>query len=89
MVRETKEGLVFSAKIRPGSGKFSFFRKDGDIRLELKSPARGGKANAELIRKLRKMFRREVLILKGFKTRKKLVFVEGLKKEEFEGFLEG
>ncbi len=89
MIRETEEGTVFRARINPNSGRFGISREDGRVRINVKSPPRKGKANAEIVKELGKLSGREAVILKGLKSRDKLILVRGMKKGKFEDIFLG
>ncbi|MDP3986641.1 MAG: DUF167 domain-containing protein [Nanoarchaeota archaeon] len=50
---------------------------DGCLDVWLKSAPKEGKANAELLKMLRKYFKKEVMIKSGMKSRNKVVEVLG------------
>lgn len=84
-VVEGKDGVVIRVEVSPNSKEVSFgynkWRKAVEIRL--KSPAKAGKANRELLGILGKSFGK-VEILSGEKSRLKTVRVEGSKEEVIE-----
>jgi uncharacterized protein (TIGR00251 family) len=77
-IKETPQGLVIEVKIRPNSGAFCFNNGIAEVR----SPAREGKANTELIRELGKIFKTEVRILRGQGSRSKIILLKNLKKDD-------
>jgi uncharacterized protein (TIGR00251 family) len=83
-IQETPEGLILSVKVRPGSGRFSLSQSDNDLILELSSPPQAGRANQELVRELSKLFRCEVRILDGLKSRRKILLLKGLTQEDID-----
>ena len=87
MLHETRDGIIFQAKIKTKSKKFQISNKRDHILLEVKSPPVQGKANTEIVKTLKRMFGKEVLILKGFKSKDKLIFVNGITEKEFEEIL--
>lgn len=66
-------------RVKPNSGVFRL-RKDGT--LEIRSPPRDGRANAEIVRELGRLFNTEARILRGRKGRRKLVLLKNIKKGE-------
>lgn len=82
MIKQTEKGVLLEIRVKPNSRKFGFSRKGGKLILEVTSPPKEGKANAEIIRELKKMFRKEVVILKGFRSRDKIIFVNGAASED-------
>lgn len=70
----------------PKSSSFKFTRKQGKIRIFLKSPAEGNKANLELIKQMKKLFKKEVCITSGLKARRKTLSID-ITENEWETFL--
>ncbi len=63
-------------KVVPGSGREEV--REGDpMVVYLKEPAEEGRANRELVKVLSRYFGARVRIVKGLKSRRKLVEVEG------------
>ena len=87
-IQETGDGLIVSVRAKPNSGRFAIYRKDGDIILELKSPPREGKANQEVMSELPGLLRCEVRLLRGSKSKRKLLLLKGISQEELEAFLD-
>ncbi len=87
-ISETPDGLIISARVKPSSGKFRFCRDGDAIVLEVRSPAREGKANQEIMRELPKLLRCEVRILRGSGSRNKMIQLKGISSEELEMVLE-
>jgi uncharacterized protein (TIGR00251 family) len=72
------KGIKGNARVilKPNSkeNKIAGFDKDKDAyKIEIKAPAHENKANAELIKFLSKSLRKKVRILKGIKSREKLL----------------
>ena len=59
--------------VKPNASKFAIKKKDNYYIVSVKSVAENGKANMELIRELRKFFGRRVRIIRGVKSRKKII----------------
>jgi uncharacterized protein (TIGR00251 family) len=89
MMKETKEGLVFEARIKPNSGKFAICEKSGLVTIEVTSPPKENKANMEIIRELKRVFSQNVRILKGLSSREKLILVIGISRKDFERKIPG
>ena len=87
-IQETDQGIIVSVKAKPGSGRFRLSRSGEDIVLELTSPPREGKANQEIMKELPGLLRCEVQILRGSQSKKKLLLLKGINKEEFEAVLD-
>jgi uncharacterized protein (TIGR00251 family) len=73
--------MRMSIKVTPGAKK-NEFRTDGDVmKAYLTAPAIDGKANAALIKFLAQYFKVKVSsieIVKGLKSRHKIVTIEGI-----------
>jgi uncharacterized protein (TIGR00251 family) len=87
-IQETGDGLILSVRVRPNSGRFAIYKKDDDAVLELTSPAMEGRANQEIMREIPRLLRCEVRILRGAKSKRKLLLLKGITEEELEAFLE-
>lgn len=75
--------FVLKIKAIPNSGKFGFLGFDGkELKLSVKSPAKKGRANLEIIQELTKKLNAEITIIKGFKSPKKEILV-GIPEKEF------
>ncbi len=81
-VRETEEGVLISVHVSPGSKEVSFgfdeWRKAVEVRI--KSPAKEGKANRELLSIFKDLFG-EAEIVSGEKSRSKVLKVKGQKED--------
>jgi len=78
MMEKTSEGVVLKIKVRPSSREFRFEqRPDGELILEIKSAPERGEANTEILKRLKEIFRRDVSLLRGHKSRNKLVLIRG------------
>jgi uncharacterized protein (TIGR00251 family) len=88
------KGVIFSARVKAGSGSFSIEREkpappasssDPDscvLVIHTKSPPEGNKANMEIVKELTRLFARDVRILHGLKSRRKEILVEGISPED-------
>ncbi|MBO8179499.1 MAG: YggU family protein [Archaeoglobus sp.] len=77
-IKEVKDGVLISLHVSPGSKDVSFgydeWRKA--IEVKLKSPAKEGKANRELLNIFKEIFG-EAEIVSGEKSRSKVLKVKG------------
>jgi uncharacterized protein (TIGR00251 family) len=87
-VQETPEGLLVSVKVRPNSQNFRLYKKDDKLFLEVASPARENRANQEIVRELSGLLRCGVSILSGLKSKRKLLLLRGISRQDLELFLE-
>ena len=60
-------------RVKPNSRKFRIEKKNDLFLIELRSSPKGNKANMELVKELKKHFKKDVIIVKGFKSREKYV----------------
>lgn len=75
----------FEITVTPKSSKSEVFINGDSIKIYLNSPPADGKANSELIKLLSKelhIAKSGIRIIKGEKSRKKKIAIEGFTKEE-------
>ncbi|MEK6923242.1 MAG: DUF167 domain-containing protein [Nanoarchaeota archaeon] len=61
-------------KVKPNSQETKIIRQtDSEIIIALAAPATDGKANLELIKFLKKTFKKDIIILRGKTSRTKLI----------------
>ena len=75
---DPKDALVLEVRVKPSSPGFKITEDNGNFIIEVKSPPQEGKANTEIVKELRKMFKTEILILSGLKSKKKVILLKGL-----------
>ncbi len=75
--KKTLDGILIEAKIKTGCSSFSIKNVDGKIFIEVLSPPVEGKANKEIIKELRKLFKSEAQIVKGLKSKDKVILIKG------------
>ncbi len=63
-------------KVKPNSGKSEIIKTGGEFVAYLKSKPENNKANTELIKLLKKRFRKEVKIKSGFASRNKIIEIK-------------
>lgn len=63
-------------KVKPNAVKQEIIKvKEGEYKVSLREKAENNKANIGLLKLLKKYFKREIRIIKGLKTRNKVVEV--------------
>jgi uncharacterized protein (TIGR00251 family) len=68
--------MIVRIRVYPHSGREEIERISEDYyKVYLKKPAEDNKANIELLKMLKRYFRREVRIIKGLRSRDKVVKV--------------
>ncbi len=65
--------MKLKIKVKPSSGKQEIEKKEDYYLVHLKSPAEDNKANVELIKILKRYFKKDVKIKSGFTSRNKFV----------------
>ena len=88
MIRQTENGVLLEVRVKPSSKRFALSEKDGQLILEVTSPPKEGKANLEIVRALKKMFGKDVEIVKGFKSKSKIILIKGMKTGEFRSLID-
>ena len=91
VVWESDSGTFLKITVKPKSKKNIFLEYGEDeIVVNLKSPAKDGKANAELLKRLSKVFglsTGELKIIVGHRSKTKTIFIEGLSIEKVKSLL--
>ena len=82
MMKQTGEGVLIEVRVKTNAKSFALYEKDGKLILEVTSPPQEGKANLEIVKGLKKLFGRDVEILRGFKGRDKTILIRGARLEE-------
>ena len=85
-VWENEEGAFLRVTARPRSKRREFVLRldDESLTVNLTSPARDGKANTELLKRLSKLLGvpgGSVSLISGHKSKEKTVFIEGMTAE--------
>lgn len=69
--------MIIQVKVYPNSGKEEIIKENGEFyKVFLKKPAQDNKANIELLKLLKKHFKNEVKIIKGLKSRNKIIEIK-------------
>jgi uncharacterized protein (TIGR00251 family) len=63
--------MILEITVVPKSKRFSIIKKDGKIKIHLKSAPEQNKANLELLKELSKVFNCQVRIISGLKSKAK------------------
>ena len=69
--------MKIKIKVKPNSGKQGIIKKDDFYLVYLKSSPENNKANLELLKLLKRHFKKDVKIKSGFTLRNKIVELEG------------
>jgi len=73
--------MLIEAEIFPNKRKFAVEIVGNRLRIYVESPPEKGKANREIVKKLRKMLSSEIRIIRGEKSKNKVLEI-GLRLEE-------
>jgi len=66
--------MIIQVKVYPHSGREEIVKEsDNSYKVYLKKPAKDNKANLELIKLLKEYFLKDIKIIKGLKSRSKIV----------------
>ena len=74
---ENSNNFLITVKVKPNSPKFSINVKDKII-IHCKSPPEKNKANLEIMKELKKLFKKDVEIVSGSKTRNKKILIHNI-----------
>ena len=80
---ESERGIFLRITVKPNSKKRELIAQlsDDEIVFNLQSPAKGGKANTELLKRLTKLLRlstSDIKIVAGHKSKNKTILIKGL-----------
>jgi uncharacterized protein (TIGR00251 family) len=78
---EKGDGVVIKCVVKTNSPNFSIEIGD-DLKINAKSLPQHGKANAEIIRKLAKFFKKDVELIGGFSSKEKYLLIHNTNEEE-------
>lgn len=87
MIRQAENGVLIGVRVKTGSKRFALSRKGDNLILEVTSPPREGKANEEMLKGLKRMFGRDVEIVRGARSKDKVILVRGAKKRDIENII--
>lgn len=92
-IEDTADGVLLRVVVKPRSRATSFIAEIGAeyVILNLKAPAREGKANAELLKRVAKLLKlstADVILVSGFKSRDKTLLIRGIMADQVLGILE-
>lgn len=80
--------MIAEVSVVPKSPAFAIRKKDGKVKVYLKSPPEENKANLELVKELEKIFGRPVAIVSGAKSKNKKIRLP-ITEKQWEEFLSG
>ena len=86
-IRETAKGVLLSVRVKTGSEMFKFGVFNDRLVIHVKSPPSENKANREIVKEMKKLFGKDVEIVKGYTSREKIILVRDTKIEDIKDFL--
>ena len=68
--------MIIKVKVKANSKNNDIIKENNFYKVNIKSPAENNKANTELIKLLTKHFKKRAKIIKGLRSREKLLSLE-------------
>jgi len=87
--KEVKNGVAIKIRVKPRAREFGLKQIGDQIIVEVKSPPVKGKANDDVIHGLSLFFGKPVQLLKGHKSKQKIVLIQGITLPEVQVRMEG
>ncbi len=78
--------MIVELSVVPKSGRFRIEKKNERVKVFLKSPPEGNRANLELIKELEKLLGKHVKIISGMKSKHKKLEID-INEKEWKEFL--
>ena len=79
---EAKGGVILEVFVKPNSPRFEVRCERDEIVVHSTEEPEKGKVNLEIMKQLTKLFHKRVEIVSGFTSRKKRIYIDGLKADE-------
>jgi uncharacterized protein (TIGR00251 family) len=76
--KAAKNGVLITIRVKPNSRRFAIKRVVDQIVVEVKNAPVKGKANEDAIQGLSDFFRKPVQILKGHKSKQKILLIQNV-----------
>ena len=74
--------MRLEARVRTNQPEFSIKKTESGIEICVKSPPREGEANTEIVKEFSRLTGKDVLIVKGAKSKRKTICIEGMNERE-------
>ena len=92
-IENIADGVLLRVVVKPKSRARSFIAEIGveSVILNLRAPAREGKANTELLKRVAKLLKlstRNVILVSGSKSRDKTLLIRGIMADQVLGILQ-
>jgi len=93
VVEDTADGVILRVAVKPKSRARSFVAEISEeyVILNLRAPAREGKANTELLKRVAKLLKlstADVILVSGSKSRDKTLLIRGVMANQVLGILQ-
>lgn len=79
--------MKLEIKVSTGKNKFHIKQEKEQILVDVKSSPTNGKANLEIIKEFKKLFKKETRIVLGHKSRRKIIEIDFLEKKDLKEIL--
>lgn len=87
-INEVKDGVILEVNVKPQARAFKIVVENGEITVFCVEEPVKGKVNKEIIKELSKFFNRNVELISGFTSKKKILLITGLRKVDVEQVLQ-
>jgi uncharacterized protein (TIGR00251 family) len=84
---ETEEGVVLEVSVKPKAREFKIAVQADEIVVFCTEEPTKGKVNRELVKKLSRLFRKEVMLVSGFTSKQKRLLIKDAHKSDVESVL--
>ncbi|MBN2101604.1 MAG: YggU family protein [Candidatus Aenigmarchaeota archaeon] len=75
--QKTLDGILIEARIKTNCNSFSIKKDKEKFLIEVSSSPVEGKANKEIIKGMRKLFKTDIEIVRGLKSKDKIILIKG------------
>ena len=65
--------MILKIKVKPNARKTKILKEGDELEIAVAAPASDNKANQELIKFLKKKFKKDVKIIRGLTSKKKII----------------
>jgi hypothetical protein len=86
-IKEAKDGVSITIFVKPNSPIFKIEFEGAEIVVYSTEEPIKGKVNKEIIKEFTKLFHSKVVLVSGFTSKEKQLFVKGMGKQQVERFL--
>ena len=87
-VQKYGNSVLFMIRVNPSSGRFMIHEKDGKLLVDVKNKPEKGMVNREVMVNIGKILGKDIEIIKGHKSRDKVIMIKDVSKEEIKKMLD-